>query len=112
MAEPTPGSNLILNIDSDLQQGVYSALEKSIKNVGSKKGAAVALNPQTGAVLALVSYPAYDDNIFSQGISHADYNKLQNDSSQPFFNRAIAAQYPTGSTIKPFLASGALQEKI
>jgi len=107
-----PGKSLILNIDSDLQQKVYEALEKSIKNIGAKKGAAVAMDPRTGAVLALVSYPSYDNNLFSQGISVADYNKIQNDSSQPLFNRAISAQYPTGSTIKPFEASGALQEEI
>jgi len=112
MAEPTPGSNLILNIDSDLQQGVYSALEKSIKNVGAKKGAAVALNPQTGAVLALVSYPSYNNNLFSGGISRDDFTALRNDPNQPFFNRVIQAQYPTGSTIKPFEAVGALEEHI
>lgn len=106
-----PGKSLVLNVDANLQQKVYEALEKSIKNIGAKRGAAVAMNPKTGAVLALVSYPSYDNNLFSQGISVADYNKIQNDSSQPLFNRAISAQYPTGSTIKPFEASGALQEK-
>lgn len=109
---PEEGHNLVLNIDADLQKKTYESLEKSIKNVGAKKGAAVALDPRTGAVLALVSYPAFDNNIFSQGISQADYSALINDPNQPFFNRAIAAQYPTGSTIKPFLACGALQEKI
>lgn len=109
---PTAGYNLVLNIDANLQKMVYDSLEKSIKNLGSKKGAAVALNPQTGAVLALVSYPSYDDNIFSQGISQKDFSALLNDENQPFFNRAVLAQYPTGSTIKPFLALGALEEKI
>ena len=112
LSSPTSGYNLVLNIDAGLQKKVYDALEKSIKNIGSKKGAAVALDPRTGAVLALVSYPAYDDNIFAKGISQQDFDKLQNDPSQPFFNRAIAAQYPTGSTIKPFLASAALQEHL
>ncbi len=106
------GYNLVLNIDADLQEEVYNALEKSIKNLGAKKGAAVALDPRTGAVLALVSYPSYDDNIFSKGILQQDFNQLQNDSSQPFFDRVVSAQYPTGSAIKPFLASGALQEKL
>ncbi|MBX4201220.1 penicillin-binding protein 2, partial [Candidatus Parcubacteria bacterium] len=110
--QPKSGNNLILNIDADLQKAVYQALEKSIKNIGSKKGAAVALDPRTGAVLALVSYPAYDDNIFSHGISKTDFDKILQDPSQPFFNRAIAAQYPTGSAIKPFLASAALQENL
>lgn len=110
--EAEPGDNLVLNIDADLQSRVYNALEKSIKNVGAKKGAAVAMDPRTGAVLALVSYPAYDDNLFAKGISQADFDKIQNDPSNPLFNRAIAAKYPTGSTIKPFEASAALQEKI
>lgn len=109
---PEAGKNLVLNIDADLQDKVYEALEKSIKNVGAKKGAAVALDPQTGAVLALASYPSYDNNLFSGGISLEDYDRLQNDPNQPFFNRVIQAQYPTGSTIKPFEAVGALQEKM
>ena len=112
LTQPVAGQNLVLNIDSGLQKATYDALAKSIKNIGSKKGAAVALDPRTGAVLAMVSYPAYDDNIFSTGISQADYSALINDPNQPFFNRAIAAKYPTGSTIKPFEASGALQEKL
>ena len=112
LSEPTSGYNLVLHIDTDFQKKVYDSLEKSIKNIGAKKGAAVALNPKTGAILALVSYPAYDNNIFSSSISKEDFNKIQNDPNQPFFNRAISAQYPTGSTIKPFIAAGALQEKI
>jgi penicillin-binding protein 2 len=112
LAQPEPGDNLVLNIDADLQERVYNALEKSIKNVGAKKGAAVAMDPRTGAVLALVSYPSYDDNMFSGGISQTDYNSIINDPGQPLFNRAVSANYPTGSTIKPFEASAALQEKI
>ncbi|MEK7080730.1 MAG: penicillin-binding protein 2 [Patescibacteria group bacterium] len=107
-----PGESLVLNIDSELQQQIYDALEKSIKNIGAKKGAAVAMDPRTGAVLALVSYPSYDDNLFSKGISRADYDKILNDPSQPLFNRAISAQYPTGSIIKPFEAGAALQENL
>ncbi len=112
LAEPKTGDGLILNIDAGLQKATYNALENSIKNIGAKRGAAVALNPKTGAVLALVSYPSYDNNIFSKSISQADLSVLNNDTNQPFFNRAIAAKYPTGSTIKPFLASAALQEQI
>jgi len=107
-----PGNNLVLNIDASLQAEVYKALEKSIKNIGAQKGAAVAMNPKTGAVLALVSYPSYDDNLFSGGISKEDYEGILNDSAQPLFNRAISAKYPTGSTIKPFEAAAALQEQI
>jgi penicillin-binding protein 2 len=107
-----PGDNLVLNIDADLQKKLYDLLEASIKKMGGKKGAAVAMDPRTGAVLALVSYPSYDDNAFSGGISQTEYNEIINDSSQPLFNRAISAKYPTGSTIKPLEASAALQEKI
>jgi penicillin-binding protein 2 len=110
--KPIAGNNLVLNIDADLQKKVYDSLEASIKRVGAKKGAAVAMDPRTGAVLALVSFPSYDDNLFSGGISQADYSNIINDPSQPLFNRAISANYPTGSTIKPFEASAALQEKI
>ena len=112
ISEPISGNNVVLNIDSDLQQKIYEELEKSIKNVGSKKGSAVALDPRNGQVLALVSFPSYDNNLFAKGISQKDLDLLLNDNSQPFFNRAISAQYPTGSTIKPFEASGALQEKL
>lgn len=112
LAEPQAGNNLVLNVDIDLQKRLYDALEKSIKNVNAKKGAAVAMDPRTGAVLALVSYPSYDDNSFSKGISQADYDKIANDPAQPLFNRAISAKYQTGSTIKPFEASAALQEKL
>jgi penicillin-binding protein 2 len=110
ISEPIAGDNLILNIDVGLQQKAYEALESSIKNLGAKKGVAIAINPKTGAVLALVSYPSYDNNLFSGGISSEDYEKIEKEES--LFNRAIQAQYPTGSTIKPFEASGALQEKI
>jgi len=112
LIQPKSGNNLVLNIDADLQSQIYNALEKKLKDIGAKKGAAVAMDPRTGAVLALVSYPSYDDNLFSGGISQEDYNKIINDPNQPFFNRAISAKYPTGSTIKPFEASAALQENL
>lgn len=112
LSEPISGKNIVLSIDADLQNKLYQELENSIKDVGSKKGAGVAMDPRTGEILALVSYPSYDNNFFSQGISQEELDKIQNNPYQPLFNRAISAQYPTGSTIKPFIASGALQEKI
>ena len=112
LSQPAAGDNLILNIDAELQKQLYNALAANITKMGGTRGAAVAMDPRTGAVLALVSFPSYDDNAFSNGISQADYTKISDDPSKPLFDRAIAAKYPTGSTIKPFEASAALQEKI
>lgn len=112
LSAPKEGGSLVLHIDAKLQKVAYESLEKSLKNIGAKRGAAVALHPKTGAVLALVSYPAYDNNIFNGSVSQQDFQSIFNDPNQPFFNRVISAQYPTGSTIKPFLASGALQEQL
>lgn len=111
VTQPTPGDNLVLNIDSGLQAVLYNSLAAKLKAIGSTRGAAVAMNPQTGAVLAIVSYPSYDDNEFAQGITSAQYQAIANDPNHPLFDRAISAQYPTGSIIKPLEASAALQEK-
>ncbi len=113
IVEPSEsGDNLVLNIDADLQKLLYNSLETNLKKIGAQKGAAVAMDPRTGAVLGLVSYPSYDDNLFSGGISQQEYSTLQNDPNQPFFNRAIQAHYSTGSIIKPLEASAALQENL
>ena len=111
LSEPESGKNLVLSIDLGLQNKIYDELKKGIEKIGVKKGAAVALDPRTGQVLALVSYPSYDDNLFAKGILKEEFDKIQNNPSNPLFNRVLSAQYPTGSTIKPFIASGALQEK-
>lgn len=112
LSEPESGKNLVLSIDSGLQNKIYDELKLKIEKVGAKKGAAVAMDPRTGQVLALVSFPSYDNNLFSKGITQEEYNQIQSNPSNPLFDRAISAQYPTGSTIKPFMASGALQEKL
>lgn len=94
---PIPGNDLYLTIDSRLQKAAKDAL-------GMERGSVVAINPKTGAVLALVSNPSYDPNIFVKGINKVDYSALQSSPDQPLFNRAIRGQYPLASTIKPFLA--------
>ena len=96
-----PGSDLYLSIDVKLQAVAEQALGKS-------NGAVVAIDPQTGEVLALVSRPSYDPNAFVGGIDTDAYDELQDNSSQPLFNRALRGQYPPGSTIKPFLGLAAL----
>ena len=96
-----PGSDLYLSIDVKLQAAAEQALGKS-------NGAVVAIDPSNGEVLALVSRPSYDPNLFVGGIDPDQYEKLQDDSSQPLFNRALRGQYPPGSTVKPFLGLAAL----
>ncbi|HEU5398731.1 MAG TPA: penicillin-binding protein 2, partial [Gammaproteobacteria bacterium] len=96
-----PGSDLYLSIDVKLQAVAERALGKS-------NGAVVAIDPNTGEVLAMVSRPSYDPNLFVGGIDPDAYDELQNDPSQPLFNRALRGQYPPGSTVKPFLGLAAL----
>ncbi len=106
------GSNLVLSINADLEQTISKALADEIDVSGAKAGAAVAVNPQTGEILAMVSLPTYDDNIFSGGASNQDYQKLLNDKNLPLFNRAVSGEYPSGSTIKPIVAAAGLQEGV
>jgi penicillin-binding protein 2 len=112
IAEPKTGGSLVLWLDSDLQKKVEEALQASLDRVGSKKGVAVAMDPNNGGILALVSLPSFDNNLFSQGISAQDLKKLNDNLNHPLFNRAISGGYPVGSTIKPLMASAALQEKV
>jgi len=98
---PVPGEDLVLSIDLRLQELAYTAL-------GEFNGAVVAMDPRDGAVLALVSKPGFDPNLFVNGISHADYQALLNDPNRPLFNRAITATYPPGSTIKMLMGLAGL----
>lgn len=108
-AQPKPGDIVQLNIDAGLQKKLYEDFTKS--PVGNK-GAAVALNPKTGEVLALVSVPGFNNNLFAPGIKSELYKQLLEDSHLPLFNRAISGVYPPGSTIKPVGAAAVLQEGI
>ncbi|MBU1165100.1 penicillin-binding protein 2 [Patescibacteria group bacterium] len=110
--EPIPGSNLVLTIDSDLQRIAKDALFKTLRAYGKKRGSVIILEPGTGAVLALVSLPTYDNNDFTLGISQEKFDELLNDKNLPLFNRAISGQYPSGSTIKPIVAIAGLEENI
>ncbi len=99
---PTPGKNLYLSIDARLQKAATDAFEGRV-------GSAVAIDPRNGQVLALVSVPSYDPNLFVNGISHADYAALMGATDKPLLNRALQGAYPPGSTVKPFLALGGLE---
>ena len=96
-----PGSDLRLSIDLDLQQAAVAAF-------GDFDGAAVAVDPRTGEVLAMVSLPSYDPNLFVNGISHRDYKALNDNPSRPLFNRNVLGGGPPGSTVKPFIALAGL----
>lgn len=103
--EPIAGNDLRLTIDLDIQR----AAEKAF---GDSAGAAIALDPRTGEVLALISRPAYDPNLFSSRISRKDWDDLINDTSRPMQNRAIQSRFPPGSVFKVFMTLAGLQEGI
>jgi penicillin-binding protein 2 len=107
---PTPGTNLVLTIDEGLQEKLRDLLVDQVEKAGVSKAAAVAMDPRDGSVLALVSVPSYDNNLFSNGISQKDYDDLTNNSNKPLFNNAVTGAFPPGSTFKPFLAAAGLQE--
>lgn len=110
--EATPGENLYLTIDKELQNQVSIILKDILDKQDKSKASVVILNPQNGEVLALLSLPTYDNNLFARGISSETYEKLINDPDKPMFFRAIAGEYPSGSVIKPVWSAAALQENI
>ena len=101
--DPVPGADLTLNLDARLQKTAHDALTST-----GERGAVVALDAKTGGVLALVSTPSFDANLFVNGISSKDYSELRDSHDLPLFNRALQGQYPPGSTIKPILGMAGL----
>ncbi|HOK00584.1 MAG TPA: penicillin-binding protein 2 [Candidatus Pacearchaeota archaeon] len=112
ISTPQSGKSLVLYLDADLQKKITEEMEKMLKEVNGKKGAAVAIDPRTGGVLSLVSFPLFDNNIFTQEDNKDLVKNILEDKNNPLFNRAVSAQYPTGSIIKPLISSAALEEKI
>ena len=98
---PVSGANLVLKLDASLQALAFKAF-------GNRRGALVALDPETGGVLAFVSKPGFDPNLFVDGIDPQSWNELRNSPDRPMLNRALAGTYPPGSTFKPFMALAAL----
>lgn len=109
--EARPGYNLRLSIDLELQQAAAEALQEEMDEIGSEQGVAIAMNPQTGEILAMVSLPSFDNNLFSRGITARELSLLSEDPWTPLINHAIAGLYPPGSTYKIIPAAGALQER-
>jgi len=101
---PVAGNDLVLNLDIELQRLANQGL-------GEFAGAVVAIEPHTGAVLAFVSKPGFDPNLFVHGISHKDYDELQYSAYKPLFNRVIFGRYPPASTLKPFSALAGIERR-
>lgn len=109
---PKPGSDLVMSIDGGLQKKLYDSISGILEKTGTKTGAAVAINPKNGQVLAMVNVPSFDNNLFANKISNGQYSSLVNDPSKPLFNRAISGEYPPGSTVKPAISVAALSEGV
>ncbi|MFO8045828.1 MAG: penicillin-binding protein 2 [Halomonas sp.] len=101
--DPVPGQHLTLTLDTQMQKLAYKLMD-------GRRGSIVAIAPQTGEILAMVSAPGFDSNQFVTGIDVASYRELQENLDLPLYNRAIRGHYPPGSTIKPFLALAGLAE--
>lgn len=110
--DPTPGNNLYLTINNKLQNKMAEVLGNKISEVKAEKGVAIAMNPKDGSILGMVSLPTYDNNIFSSANLGDEYKKLLEDAKTPMLNRAISGIYPSGSVIKPIIASAGLQEGV
>jgi penicillin-binding protein 2 len=109
--EAVPGASLTLTIDKTIQAEATRALKWGMKAAGLKRGVVIVMNPQTGEVLALVSLPSYDNNLFARGISNEAFKKLISDPDKPLTNHAVQAHYPPGSTYKLVTGTGGLQDK-
>lgn len=109
---PHPGQHVVLSIDIRLQMKLEEIVQNNLSKFQKERGAVIAMNPNTGEILALVSWPAFNNNDFSGGIKAEQYTKYLEDTNLPLFDRVISGTYPSGSTIKPAIAASALQEKI
>ena len=103
--EPISGKDIVLSLDIKLQEAAEAAL-------GGRRGAVVALDPKTGEVLAMVSAPSFDPNLFVTGISFKAYSELRDSIDRPLFNRVLRGLYPPGSTIKPAVAIAGLDSGV
>lgn len=105
MTQPQSGNNLVLTLDMGLQREI-------MKELGDRRGTVIAIEPATGDVLAFVSNPSFDPNLFVDGIDQETWDSLNQDEDKPLMNRALRGTYPIGSTFKPFMALAALEMKV
>ncbi len=107
--KPVSGNDITLSIDGDLQKFVYGELQAQIQAKGAEGGSAVVEDPKTGEVLALVSAPSYDNNLFSKPLSNAEYQALINDPRSLLINRPVESSFPPGSTFKLVVAAAGIE---
>jgi penicillin-binding protein 2 len=109
--QAVPGASLTLTIDRTIQKEATAALKWGMRAAGLKRGVFIAMNPQTGEILALVSLPSYDNNLFSRGISAKAFKQLVDNKNEPLTNQAVQGNFPPGSTYKLVTGTGGLQDK-
>ncbi len=112
MINPVPGNDLVLNIDEAFQKKLYDSLSEILDKTKTQSAAAVAIDPRNGGVLAMVSFPSYDNNLFARGITNDEFQAIISDKNLPLLNRVVSGEYPPGSTIKPAVAAAALSEGV
>jgi penicillin-binding protein 2 len=105
MKAPIPGDDVVLSLDLKVQKVAEAAL-------AGQEGAVVALDPNSGDIIALVSSPGFDPNLFARGINESQYRALRDDPNRPLYDRALRGEYSSGSTIKPAMALGALTDGV
>ena len=110
--DPVSGHDLHLTIDWRLQAATEKAVDDQLSLIGAQAAAAVVMNPQTGEVLAIVSRPAFDPNLFVHGISEANWKMINENPNDPLDNKAITGDYPPGSTFKIVTGTAALSEEV
>jgi len=110
VSEAKAGDSLTLTIDTQAQKDAEKALRWAMAQVGIKRGTVIAMNPQNGEILAMVSLPTYDNNQFARGITNKEYQKLLNNPDKPLINHATQAWYPPGSTYKLVTGTGAIAD--
>jgi penicillin-binding protein 2 len=106
--DSVPGASLTMTIDTKTQREAQKALQWGMRAIGLKRGVVIAMNPQTGEILAMVSLPTYDNNLFARGISNKAFQKLLKNPDKPLLNHAVQAHYPPGSTYKLVAGTGVL----
>lgn len=111
-SQATDGHNLVLSLDLPLQKKLEESLLAHLKKLNLNKASAIVMDPNSGEILAMVSFPVYNNNIFARGITAAEYNQILAQPDDPLFNRSVSGEYPSGSIIKSVMAAAGLQARI